>query len=128
MWARFATAARTSPSRVPDALSALLIAILTVVVVHNTFRYSPVSGFDAEDAIRYAQRLVGEWRIPTELRNYYTPPGFFLLAGELLRFGETLGMAEPLHLPQLLNGLLTVGTAVLLALLCAIVFLLYGLQ
>jgi 4-amino-4-deoxy-L-arabinose transferase-like glycosyltransferase len=122
MWARFATAARTSPSRVPDALSALLIAILTVVVVHNAFRYSPVSGFDAEDAIRYAQRLVGEWRIPTELRNYYTPPGFFLLAGGLLRFGDALGMAEPLHLPQLLNGLLTVGTAVLLALLCAIVF------
>jgi hypothetical protein len=121
MWARLATV-RTSHNRVPDGLSALLIVVLAVVVTHNAFRYSPVSGFDAEDAIRYAQRLVEQWRIPTELRNYYTPPGFFLLAGWLLRLGGALGVSEPLHLPQLLNGVLTVGTAALLAGLCAIVF------
>ena len=121
MWGSLATA-RTSPNRVPDGLSVLLIVVLAVVVTHNAFRYSPVSGFDAEDAIRYASRLVEQWRIPTELRNYYTPPGFFLLAGWLVQLGGAVGVSEPLQLPQLLNGVLTVGTAVLLAGLCAIVF------
>lgn len=106
----------------PDALTGVLIALLTVVVVYNAFHYPSVSGFDAEVHIQYAERLVEQWRIPTELRNYYTPPGFFLLAGWLLQLGGALGVPEPLHLPQLLNGVLTVGTAALLAGLCAIVF------
>ena len=40
-------------------------------------------GIDAEEHIGYARTLVEDWRVPTsdELRNYYTPPGFFLLAG-----------------------------------------------
>lgn len=106
----------------PDALTTLLIAILTVSVVYNAFHYPSVSGFDAEMDIQYARILVGEWRIPTELANYYTPPGFFLLAGALVELGEALGLADVADLGQVLGGLLTVGTAALVALLCATVF------
>lgn len=108
--------------RVPNALSVFFILVLAVVVSHNAFTYPSVSGFDAEPGIRYAERLVDEWRIPTELKNYYTPPGFFLLAGEAMKLGETLGVDDPAHMGQLLNGILTVATAILLAILCSIVF------
>ena len=106
----------------PDLLTAALIAVMSVIVVFNAFRYPSVSGYDAEPHLAYARTLVTEWRIPTELRNYYTPPGFFLLAGPLVELGDALGLADVGDLGQLLDGALTVGTAVLLAALCAIVF------
>jgi hypothetical protein len=103
-------------------LTAALIAALTVIVVYNAFRYPSVSGYDAEIDIQYARTLVEDWRIPTELRNYYTPPGFFLLAGPLVELGDALGLSDVADLGQLLDGALTVGTAILLAALCTIVF------
>ena len=108
--------------RLPNTLSVIFVLVLALVVCHNAFTYPPVSGFDAEPGIQYAERLVGEWRIPTELKNYYTPPGFFLLAGEAMRLGRWLGVEEPARMGQLLNGILTVATAVLLTILCSIVF------
>jgi 4-amino-4-deoxy-L-arabinose transferase-like glycosyltransferase len=100
------------------------MALLLFVVVRNAFDYEPISGFDAEEHIGYARTLVEEWRIPTsdDLGNYYTPPGFFLLAGGALKAGELLGLTEPERLGQLLNGVLTVGTAALTAALCGVVF------
>jgi hypothetical protein len=108
---------------VPDVLVAVLIAALTVIAAYNPFHYMAVSGFDAQVDLDYAYTLVTDWRIPTELANYYTPPGFFLPAGLLVKLGHALGLKnDAADLAQLLNGLLTVGTAILLALLCAIVF------
>ena len=78
--------------RLPDALTGVLIAGMLVVVVYNAFHYPSVAGYDAELHIQYARTLVTEWRIPTELRNYYTPPGFFLLAGPLVELGDRLGL------------------------------------
>ena len=112
----------SSPARVPDALTVGVVAILAVVVVYNARHYPAVAGYDAESHIEYAQTLVTDWRIPSELRNYYTPPGFFLVAGGLLQLGDWLGMSDPAQLGQLLDGALAVGTAVLLAILAAIVF------
>ena len=110
-------------SRLPNALALLFVAVLAVVVVHNAFTYPSVSGFEAEADIAYARAVVEHWRIPTELtNNYYTPPGFFLLGGGMIKLGEAIGVDEPAHLGQLLNGLLAVGSAILLAVLCAIVF------
>jgi hypothetical protein len=105
-----------------DALTGLLIGGMLVVVVYNAFHYPSVAGYDAELHIQYARTLVTEWRIPTELRNYYTPPGFFLLAGPLVELGDRLGLADVGDLGQVLDGLLAVGTAVLVAVLCSIVF------
>lgn len=105
-----------------EALTAALIALLAVVVVWNAFHYPAVAGYDAEIDIQYARTLVTEWRIPTELANYYTPPGFFLLAGPLVELGDWLGLGDVADLGQLLDGALTVGTAVLLAAFCSIVF------
>lgn len=115
-------ARRRDPAILPEALTAVLIAVMAVVVAYNAFHYPSVSGFDAEIDIQYARILVGEWRIPTELANYYTPPGFFLLGGALVELGDALGLSDVADLGQLLDGALTVGTAILLAALCAIVF------
>ncbi len=106
----------------PDSLAAVLIGVLAVVVVYNAFQYPSVAGFDAEDHIQYARTLVTEWRIPTELRNYYTPPGFFLLAGPLVELGDALGLSDVADLGQVLDGVLTVGTALLLIVLSSVVF------
>jgi len=111
-----------APANPADALTAVLIAVLSVVVVYNAFHYPAVSGYDAELDIQYARTLVTEWRIPTELRNYYTPPGFFLLAGPLVELGDRLGLSDVGDLGQVLDGALTVGTAILLAVMCSIVF------
>ena len=99
-----------------------MIAILAVVVVYNARQYPAIAGYDAESHLDYARALVTDWRIPTELRNYYTPPGFFLIGGGLLRLGDWIGMYDPAQLGQLLDGALAVGTAILLAILAAIVF------
>ena len=101
-----------------------LLLLLAVVVVHNAFSYPPVSGIDAEEHIAYARMLVEKWHIPTsaDLRNYYTPPGFFLVAGAAVELGDRLGVTEPDRFGQLLNGILTVATGVLTAILCGIVF------
>ncbi len=108
----------------PNALTLLLVGVLAVVVWHNAFTYPSVSGPDAEPDIAYAQTIVNEWRIPTaaEVKSYYTPPGFFLLAGGMIKLGEALGAIEPAQYGQLLNGILTLATALLLAALCALVF------
>ncbi len=113
---------RSLYGNLPDALTTVLIAAFSVIVVYNAFHYPSVSGYDAEEHIAYARTLVTEWRIPTELRNYYTPPGFFLLAGPLVELGGTLGLSDVADLGQVLDGVITAGTAVLLAGLCAIVF------
>jgi hypothetical protein len=107
---------------VPDVLTAALVVVLAVIVVYNAFHYPSVSGFDAEAHIQYARTLVTEWRIPTELRNYYTPPGFFLLAGPLVELGDALGLSDAADLGQVLDGILTVGTALLLVALSSVVF------
>lgn len=110
------------PRSLPVALTAGAIALLAAVVTWNAFRYPAVAGYDAEIDIEYARTLIREWRLPTELANYYTPPGFFLLAGPLVELGDLLGLSDIADFGQLLDGALTVGTAILLAVLCSIVF------
>ena len=41
---------------------------------------------------------------PLDAKNYYTPPGFFLLAGGMIKLGEAIGADEPAQHGQLLNG------------------------
>lgn len=112
----------SAPAHLADKLTVAVLAILAAVVVHNAFRYPAVAGYDAASDLEYARTLVTDWRIPSELSNYYTPPGFFLVGGGLLELGDAIGMRDSARLGQLLDGALAVGTAVLLALLAAIVF------
>jgi hypothetical protein len=113
---------RTRDNRVPDVLTAAVIAALALVVVWNAFHYPSVSGYDAELDIEYARTLVTDWRIPTELANYYTPPGYFILAGPLLELGDLVRVSDAGDLAQLFSGALTVGTAMLLAILSESLF------
>jgi hypothetical protein len=113
---------RDTSARLPDALTVALLAVLSVVVTYNAFHYPSFAGFDADVDLRYAHILLTEWRIPGELANNYTPPGFFLVAGPLVELGGPLGLADRADLAQLLDGAFAVGSAVLLALLCGVLF------
>jgi len=96
-------------------LTVALVAVLGVVSVHNAFSYPAAGGYDAAEHISYAHTLVEHWRIPKRGQgDYYTPPGYYLLAGGAIKLGEALRLSSPEHLGQLLNGLLAVGTALLL--------------
>jgi len=96
-------------------LTVALLAVLAVVSVRNAFTYPSVGGYDAAEHISYAHLLVNKWDIPKRGEgNFYTPPGYYLLAGIAIRVGDALGLSDPEHLAQLLNGVLAVGTALLL--------------
>src|SRR5919204_5701863 len=64
-------------------LAGLLVAIVAVIGAWNAYDYPSIFGFDAAEHQAYADSLIHHWHIPgNETRSeYYTPPGFYLLAG-----------------------------------------------
>ena len=106
---------RSSEGRIALWLTVVLLVTLGAVSAHNAFAYPALGGYDAAEHISYAHLLVDKWEIPKQGEgDYYTPPGYYLLAGGATRLGDALGLSEPEHLGQLLNGLLAVGTGLLL--------------
>jgi 4-amino-4-deoxy-L-arabinose transferase-like glycosyltransferase len=99
----------------------LLLGLLAVVGIWNAFTYPPDGGYDAAEHLAYARELVEEGGIPGE-GAFYTPPGFYLVAGAATQVGEALGLDEPERLAQLTNAFLAVATAVLLLVLAHLIF------
>jgi len=99
-----------------------LLVLFAVVGVRNATQYPPVAGTDAEHYLDYARGLVDHWDIPgSDQRGYYTPPGFFLLAGTAGKIAGSADMAVPDQGAQVMNVLFTVLTGALLAWLVALV-------
>lgn len=94
-----------------------MVLLVAFVAVRNAFVYPAIAGYDAREALDYANGLVKDGRLPDDTGSYYTPPGFFAVGGVAIVIGEELGMRHPEHLGQLVNGLAAVGTVVLLFLL-----------
>ena len=88
----------------------------------NAANYPTGAGYDAAEHIAYADGLVpglhlpprnlGKGSAPTE---YYTPPGFYLLAGSVDWLAKQTGYGDPDRAGQVLNALLFVGTVLLVA-------------
>ena len=92
-----------------------LMAVLVVVSIFNAFSYPALGGYDAAENVGYAHLLVDRWEIPKKGEGaFYTPPGYFLLAGGATKLGNAIGMGEPEHLGQLVNALLSIGTGLML--------------
>ena len=92
-----------------------LMAVLVVVSIFNAFSYPALGGYDAAENVGYAHLLVDRWEIPKKGEGaFYTPPGYFLLAGGATKLGDAIGMSEPEHLGQLVNALLSIGTGLML--------------
>jgi hypothetical protein len=79
----------------------------------NAHAYPPGRGYDAADHIAYADGLVPHGRLPHGVGEYYTPPGFYAVAGTLDWIGRGIGLGEPHRLVLALNVLLLVATTVL---------------
>lgn len=103
-------------------VSIALLATLAVVVVSNAARFPPGQGYDAEHHIDYLVGLVERGAFPDRSGEYYTPPLFYALAGVVWKVGGVVGLGQPLRLVQLFDGLLALGSAVLLLELARIVY------
>jgi hypothetical protein len=101
-------------------VSGALIWLFGVVALWNAFAYPPIGGYDAAEHIAYARDVIGGDL--AEGGASYTPPGFYVLSGAAIELGEALGMNEPERVAQLLNGLLGLGTALLLLALVTLLF------
>lgn len=102
-------------------VSGTLLSLLGVVAIWNAFTYPPIGGFDAAEHIAYTNSLLETGGIP-DGGAYYTPPGFYLLAGAAMEIGEALGLDDPARGALLLNALLTLGTGVLVLALGRLLF------
>jgi hypothetical protein len=82
--------------------------------IANVIDYDPGGGYDALDHQAYADLLVPGGHFPHGTGEYYTPPGFYALAGSADWVGsKLLGMGEPHRAGSALNILFLVGTIVL---------------
>ena len=91
-----------------------MIATAALVAVRNATVYPAVLGYDAPEALDYAEGLVEHGRLPEGTGSYYTPPGFFAVAGVGLEVSDRLGLDDRERVAQVFNALAAAGTLVLL--------------
>ena len=81
-----------------SATSRALAAICAFVVVlgtWNVLHYPPGKGYDAPGHIAYADGLVPGGHLPHGINEWYTPPGYYALAGSADWVVRKLGAGDP---------------------------------
>lgn len=106
-----------SRSRLETGAVAAIVVLVGVVAVRNALVYPAIAGYDAREALDYANLLVKDGELPDSTGSYYTPPGFFAVGGVGILLGEELGLEHPERVGQVVNALAAVGTVLLLLLL-----------
>jgi hypothetical protein len=101
-----------------------LIAALALIGAWNAYDYPSYAGFDVAEHQAYADLLIHHGQIPgPETRSeYYTPPGFYAIAGAATLVGEHVHSQDPHKLAQYVNWTFLVATAVVLLLLARELF------
>ena len=90
------------------------ICVFTFAVgIANVVRYPPGKGYDASDHLAYADSLVPGGHFPHGVGEYYTPPGYYALAGAADWIARQLGVGEPHRAGMALNVLFLIGTVAL---------------
>jgi hypothetical protein len=110
--------------RRPELLAAALIAALALVAGWNAYRYPSGSGYDVRQHREYADMLIHHGELPAKGTHseYYTPPGFYALAGLATLIGEHVHPGDPHKLGQVLNWLVLIAAAGVLWLLARELF------
>jgi hypothetical protein len=105
-------------------MAAALVAALAVVAGWNAYKYPSGGGYDVRQHREYADLLIHRGEIPGSERRseYYTPPGFYALAGVATLIGEHVHAGDPHKLGQVLNWLVLLATAGVLWLLARELF------
>ena len=98
------------------ALGAICLFVV-VLGLWNVAHYPPYKGYDASAHIAYATGLVPVGRLPHDTGEYYTPPGYYALAGSAVWIAERLGVNSysSLRVAMGLNVLLLLATVLLVA-------------
>lgn len=101
-----------------------LLAGLALVVAWNAYSFNHERGYDGPAHIEYANTVAKDWRLPgKEVRGYYNPPLFYVLAGLASRLGEdVLALSPQEKLTQYGNTALLFGAAVLLLLVARLLY------
>ena len=90
------------------------ICLFTVALgAWNVARYPPGRGFDASDHFAYADGLVPGGNLPHGTGEYYTPPGWYAVAGSLDWVAKQLGLGDPHRAGMALNVVFLLGTVLL---------------
>ncbi|OLE01752.1 MAG: hypothetical protein AUG91_00440 [Actinobacteria bacterium 13_1_20CM_4_69_9] len=99
--------------RRPELAAAALIAVFALVAGWNAYKYPSGAGYDVTQHRQYADLLVHHGEIPGAgtRSEYYTPPGFYALAGVATVVGEHVHPGDPHKLGQVLNWLVLVADA-----------------
>jgi hypothetical protein len=90
-------------------LLAALAAVVVLVGFWNAHRYPPGAGYDAADHIAYADGLVPDGRLPHGTGEYYTPPGYYAVAGTVDWLAGKAGLGEPHRAAQAIDVLFLLG-------------------
>jgi hypothetical protein len=108
----------------PRVVAAGLVAAFALVAGWNAYKYPSGGGYDVRQHREYADLLIHHGEIPgPETRSeYYTPPGFYALAGVATVIGEHVHSGDPHKLGQVLNWLVLLATAGVLWLLARELF------
>jgi hypothetical protein len=98
--------------------------LMLVVGMWNATRAHVYGGYDAQEHIDYAYNLIHHGRLPSQAEGgeFYTPPGYYAIAGVALWIGQLIGTFEPPHMALYLNAFFVLGTAALLLKLARLVF------
>jgi len=98
--------------------------VFALVAGWNAYKYPSGSGYDVTQHREYADLLIHHGEIPgPETRSeYYTPPGFYALAGLATLVGEHVHSGDPHKLGQVLNWLVLLASAGVLWLLARELF------
>ena len=90
----------------------------------NAHSFNHERGYDGPAHIEYAEIVASEQRLPgREIRGYYNPPLFYVLAGLSNRFGDdVLGLSPQEKLTQYGNAALLFASALLLLYAARLVF------
>jgi hypothetical protein len=95
-----------------------LAAICVFVVclgAWNAARYPTGAGYDAAAHMAYADGLVPGGSLPHGTGEYYTPPGYYAVAGAVDWMVGKLGYGDPDRAGQAVNVLFVLGTVLLVA-------------
>jgi hypothetical protein len=97
-------------SRRSKGALAAICAFVLVVGAWNIVSYPPGSGFDALEHMAYADGLVPGGSLPHGKGEYYTPPGYYAVAGSLDWVAGKAGIGDPHRAGMAINVLFLLGT------------------
>ncbi len=102
----------------------VLLIALGAIAAWNAHDYPSFAGYDVAEHQAYADSLIHHGQIPgpEQRSEYYTPPGFYALAGVATLIGEHVNEVDPHKLAQYMNGLILLATAIVLLLLARELF------